>query len=109
MEVQETKLVLFTVDLANYTRACAHESALSIARFLDDWYRQCAASIRPRGGRIVKFIGDACLGVFPEARVLDAIDAATALAAELRTLRATHRWPVELGANLHIAVVAEGD
>src|SRR6478736_5474589 len=107
MEFRETKLVLFAVDLAGYTRACAHESALSIATFLNAWYRQCAEHVRSRGGRVVKFIGDACLAVFPESRALDAIDAATALGGALRSLR--QGWPVDLGANLHIAVVAEGE
>ena len=77
MDIQESKLVLVTADLAGYARACAHHGALDIAHFLDGWYRQCADVIRARGGRVVKFIGDACLAVFPEDRAVDAIDAAT--------------------------------
>ena len=107
MDIQESKLVLFTADLAGYARACAHLGALDIAHFLDGWYRQCADVIRARGGRLVKFIGDAVLAVFPDDRALDAIDAATELAAALRASRGT--WRIELGANIHLAIVAEGD
>jgi adenylate cyclase len=108
MEIRESKLVLFTADLAGYTKACASRDALSIAHFLDAWYVDCARVLRGRGGRVVKFIGDAVLAVFDEARALDAIEAASELAAALRARR-DDGWRVDLGANVHIAVVAEGD
>jgi class 3 adenylate cyclase len=107
MEIRESKLVLFTADLAGYAKACAHRDALSIARFLDAWYGDCSRVLRGRGGRVVKFIGDAVLAVFDEARAIDAIEAASELAGELRTRR--DDWRVELGANVHVAIVAEGD
>jgi class 3 adenylate cyclase len=109
MEIVETKLVLWAVDLAGYTRACAHLDALSIARFLDAWYGHCGREVRDRGGRVVKFMGDACFAVFPEDRVTDAIDAATALVTALGPLRAEHGWRIDLGANVHLAIVAAGD
>jgi adenylate cyclase len=107
MEIQETKLVLLAVDLAGYTKACANQSALTVALFLDGWYRQCVDAVRSRGGRVVKFIGDACLATFPESGGGDAIAAARALATSLRGSGAS--WPVELSANVHVAVVAAGD
>jgi adenylate cyclase len=109
MNVTETKLVLLAVDLAGYTRSIASLDAIAVAAFVDEWYRQCATEIRSRGGRVVKFIGDGCLAVFPDERGADAIDAARALAAALGPLRARHGWKVELGANVHAATVAAGD
>jgi adenylate cyclase len=105
----ETKLVLLSVDLAGYSRAAAHLEAIAIAAFIDDWYVACAGAIRARGGRVVKFIGDACLAVFAEDRALDAIDAAQAIHAALVPLRTRHGWKIEVGANVHVAVVAHGD
>jgi len=107
MEIRETKLVLLSADLAGYTRACAHRDALAIGRFLDTWYRECARVIRARGGRVVKFIGDAVLAVFAEAHAVDAVDAATALGDALRACCGD--WRVTLGANVHVAIVAEGE
>lgn len=103
MTFQETKLVLFSADLAGYARATAHMEALAVAAFLDEWYRQCGDAIRSRGGRIIKFMGDGCFATFPEDRCLDAVDAALALG------RTTHALPVDVGTKLHLGVVAAGD
>jgi class 3 adenylate cyclase len=105
MEIRESKLVLLTADLAGYARACAHRDALAIARFIDGWYRGSAGVIRTRGGRIVKFIGDAVLAVFDDGRAIDAVDAAI----ELTDALGPNEWRVELSANVHAAVVAEGE
>lgn len=105
----ETKLCLLAADLAGFARACTGESALAIATFLDRWYRQCASIVTSRGGRVVKFMGDGVLAVFAAERVLAAVDAASALSAATRELRADTRWRVDLGANVHLAIVAEGE
>ncbi len=109
MPIQENKLVLFVADLAGYTRATAALEARAVAAFLDEWYAQCAAVVRTRGGRLVKYMGDACFATFPEDRCADAVDAAMELAATIAPLRSRHCIAVEMGANVHMAVVAEGD
>ena len=101
--MREAKLCLLVVDLAGYTRAVASLEALQVAEFLDAWYRECARAIRARGGRVVKYMGDACLAVFPEEKTVDAVDAAMALRAPAKGL------DLKVGANVHLAVVAEGD
>jgi adenylate cyclase len=106
--MKETKLVLLAADLAGYTKACAHLEALSIAQFLDRWYRQASPIITSRGGRVVKFIGDGMFAVFPEQAAVAAVDAASALREAINTLRG-NEWRVDLGANVHIAIVAEGE
>jgi class 3 adenylate cyclase len=105
--MQEAKLVLVAADLAGYARAAAHEDALSIASFLDRWYRTAAKLTRAHGGRVVKFMGDAVLAVFPETSAIAAVDAATDLRAQLPALRGS--WRVDLGVNVHLAIVAEGE
>jgi adenylate cyclase len=107
MEITETKLVLVSADLAGYTRCAAGLDALTVARFLDGWYRAAAAIIRARGGRVVKFMGDAVLAVFPEDRAVDAVDACEQMIESVRATRGVMK--VELGANVHTAVVAEGE
>jgi adenylate cyclase len=106
--MKETKLVLLAADLAGYTKACAHLDALSIARFLDRWYRQVSPSIASRGGRVVKFIGDGVFAVFPETAAVAAVDAASELREAINALRG-NEWRIDLGANVHIAIVAEGE
>ena len=109
MDIVETKLVLWSVDLAGFTRVCAHQDAMTIARFVDAWYGHCATAVRAHGGRVIKFIGDACFAVFPDERAEDAIAAATELIQSLGQLRTGHGFDkIELGANVHLAVVAAG-
>jgi adenylate cyclase len=103
MTFQETKLVLFSADLAGYARATAHMEALAVATFLDDWYRRCGDVIARRGGRIIKFMGDGCFATFPEDRCVDAVDAAIDLG------RATLPLAVGVGTKLHLGVVAAGE
>lgn len=106
---RETKLVLISASLAGYARATADLEALAVAAFLDDWYRQCAQTIRARGGRVVKFMGDGCLAAFPEDDCVGAIETATELQRTIEGVRSKHQLKVEIGANVHLAVVAEGD
>lgn len=107
--MKETKLCLLSADLAGFARACANQDALSIAQFLDGWYRRCAPIITSRGGRIVKFMGDAVLAVFPEDATLAAVDCASVLREQCVEQRAQSHWRIDLGANVHLAIVAEGD
>ena len=109
MTFRETKLVLLSAAMAGYARATANLDALAVAVFLDDWYRRCAATIRDRGGRLVKYIGDGCLATFPDDKCVEAVDTATELRRVIDALRSEHPLKVEIGANVHLAVVAEGD
>src|SRR5262249_960127 len=109
MTFQETKRVLFSADLAGYARATALLDALTVAAVLDDWYCHCAATIAAHGGRVVKFMGDGCLATFPDDRCTAAVDAAVDLQRIVEAARSKHHLRIEVGANLHLAVVAEGD
>ncbi len=109
MPIRERKLVLLEADLAGYARWSGHLEASAVAGFLDEWYRLCARIIRDRGGRVVKYIGDGCFAVFPEAAAVAAVEAATTLRAELGTLKVAKGSPVDLSAKVHLAVVAEGE
>jgi class 3 adenylate cyclase len=99
----ERKLVLLAVDLAGYTRWANTLDALSLAEFVDDYYRRCAAEIGARGGRIVKFMGDACLAVFEADAAAQALETAETLASR------PPGGPLQVSANVHLATVAAGE
>ncbi len=109
MSIRETKLVLLTADLTGFARAVASLDALTIATMLDDWYRRAATVIKQRGGRVVKFMGDACLATFPEDTCLGAVDAAGELASTVAALNQTRGLKLDVGVNVHLAIVAEGE
>jgi hypothetical protein len=71
--------VLWTADLAGYGRATSNLAALAIAEILDDGYRRCGVAVTNGGGRVVKYMGDACLATFPEERCEQAVESARAL------------------------------
>jgi len=109
MSFEEKKLVLLAADLAGYTRATAGLDALAVAELVTDWYARCNRVVAKHGGRIVKFMGDACFATFVEERAVDAVDAAVTLADEACSLARARGVRVEVGTNIHLAVVAEGD
>jgi len=100
------KLTLFVVDLAGYTRGVAEADALDLARFLDRYYRLAGGEVRARGGRVVKFMGDACFATFPEEGCVAAVDCAQSIVGLLDARREPFFSGV--GANVHLASVAEG-
>jgi class 3 adenylate cyclase len=109
MSFRETKLVLVAADLAGYARAMASLEALAVGALLDDWYRRSSRIVRAHGGRIVKYIGDACLATFPDEKCGEAVDAVLELERDLERWTAERRLKLELGASVHVAVDAEGD
>jgi len=109
MTFKEEKLVLFMADLAGFARATAAMDALGVADFLADWYARCGNAVTSHGGDIVKFMGDACFATFPEDGAARAIDAAVALRGESCELAKARSVRVDLGANVHLAVVAAGE
>jgi class 3 adenylate cyclase len=58
---------------------------------------------------VVKFVGDGCLAVFEPTDAVRAIDAADALRSRVRELGSAHDVELDLGANIHLSTVAEGE
>jgi len=109
MNIQETKLVLWVSDLAGFARATGSLDAMSLASFCDEWYRACGSKVRSAGGRVVKFMGDACFATFPEEKVVAAVDAAVGMHEMLVPICTKHRMMIDVGSNIHLGIVAEGE
>lgn len=106
---RETKLAIAVLDLAGFFALCRDHEDLEIAAFLEDFYRLCHDRIAAAGGRVVKFVGDAVLSVFPPERTAAAVEAAVALRREVARLGEARGWRVAAGVNLHLARVVEGE
>jgi adenylate cyclase len=105
---RETRLVLLAADLAGFTRAVAALDALSLARFLDTYYERAGEHVARHGGRVVKFMGDACFAVFPEEHAAAAVACAEEMAGDREPVPGA-RLAITPGVNVHLAVVAEGE
>jgi adenylate cyclase len=104
----EIDLLIAFADLTRFAAQSTRVTDEELARVMDAHYERVAARIEPAGGRVVKFIGDAALMVFPvdEAdraaiALLDLkeeVDAAFAeLGWECRLVVKVHRGPVIAG------------
>ena len=102
----EVPLLIAFVDLTRFFLQSQRVSDLVLADTLDAFYECVAAHVEKSGGRVVKFMGDACFAVFPEDRTVDAVDAVLALEREASGPRGLG---LSLGANVHLAIVAEGE
>lgn len=111
--------VVWYADLKGFTAASDRWPGPAIIDMLDDAFESLAAPLRPRGGQVLKFIGDAMLAIFAidgeaEAvvcrRALDAAEEALAALAETNLRRAGEDLPcVEADIALHVGEVLYGN
>ena len=111
--------VVWYADLRGFTAASDRWPGPAIIDMLDDAFEALAAPLRPRGGQVLKFIGDAMLAIFavegePEAtvcrRALDAAEEALAALGEAAARREQAGMPaVEADIALHVGDVLYGN
>jgi adenylate cyclase len=106
---RERQLVIVMVDLARFTQAVAALALPDLASLVDRFYLAAGEVIGEHGGRVVKFVGDGCLAVFEPAEVLAALQAVEALRARAGAVGTDYGVMLELGANVHLATVAEAE
>lgn len=109
MAFTEQQLVVVVIDLANFVHSVRGMSATEIAALVDRYFREVAGPVEEAGGRIVKFLGDAVLAVFPPDRAADAVAAVHQLGPTVRQLGRDHGIELDLGVNVHLSTVAEGE
>jgi adenylate cyclase len=108
-EVRERQLAIVLVDLARFTHAVAGIDLRALASLVEAFYREATAVISSHGGRVVKFVGDGCLAVFEPDDAVRAVEAVEQLRARVRSIGSEHGADLDLGANVHVSTVAEGD
>ena len=105
---EERTLVMVLADLAGFTRAVAHLSAVEIAEVVHRFYVLCGELVDAHGGRVVKCSGDNCLAVFDASGAPSAVAYAASLRDGVAELASELGVGIELGANIHLATVAVG-
>ena len=105
----ERRRVMLMVDLAGFTRAVAALSAMELAQLVDRFYCLAAEAVESAGGEVVKYVGDGCLAIFDEADAVAAVACARGLAGPVATLGRDFSIDLDVGANIHLSVVVEGE
>jgi len=105
----EDRRVLMLADLVGYQRLTRGRPDLEIWALLDDFARLAHSHVAAAGGRVIKYLGDACFADFPPARALDAVDAAAAIRRDAGPLGQRHLGrPLRVSVNLHMGRVVTG-
>ena len=95
-------------DLSRIPEWSSSEQDAAVASFLQEFYALAGRHIEPAGGRIVKFMGDAGLAVFPTDSAEDVIFALCAFAREARTCAQQAGLDAWLNVNVHVGPVLTG-
>jgi adenylate cyclase len=104
-----TPLLIVFVDLTRFTAQTRRTGDADLAEVIDGYYERVAAAISGAGGRMVKFIGDGGLAVFPEAAVDAGVTALLALKDQIDAWMASLGWDCRLEARAHFGTVVAGD
>jgi class 3 adenylate cyclase len=102
-------VVILVSELNGFAKAFQARPDDVMADFLDRFYRLAESVLQTHGGRIIKFIGDSVLAVFPVTHAPQAIAAAAALERESGSLLAELGKTASFGANLHMGPAVEAE
>lgn len=95
-------------DLSGFAKWSAVDDDARVAGFLQSFYTLAAKHIIPAGARIVKFMGDGGLAVFPKSSTEAVIVALCAYSQETRDRAREYGLDTELNVNVHVGPVISG-
>jgi class 3 adenylate cyclase len=104
----ETPLLIAFADLTRYQVQTRRVGDAALAEVMNAFYEKVTAPVVAAGGRVVKFIGDAALLVFPEDRVDAGVAALLALKEEVDAWFAGLRWEPRLVVKAHFGAAISG-
>jgi class 3 adenylate cyclase len=100
-------LVAF-LDLTRYAVQIERLEDLDVAAVMAEYYELVGRSVRAANGKVVKFIGDAAIAVFPDTSVDAGVLALLALKTAVDRFMASRKWECTLVVGAHYGTVASG-
>lgn len=97
-------MVIAFVDLSGYTVQTGKSNDAEVADVIDGYYQLVART----GGRVVKFIGDAALLVYPEEDLERAVEGLLLLRGEVDAYLAERGWGCHVNVKVHVGTVMAG-
>jgi len=104
----ESAYLIAFVDLTRFMAQSQRVSDGEIADTLDLFYQHVAAAVEDARGRVVKYLGDAALVVFPEDGVDRGVEALLDLKTSIDRFMVTRGWDCRLTAKAHFGVAVAG-
>jgi class 3 adenylate cyclase len=103
----ETLVIMF-IDLARFQIASRRVKDGELVEILESFYDSMVDTLKPVGGRVVKFMGDGALVVFGADDTDEAVRAVLELKADVDTKLAERRFVTPLVARVHVGEVMAG-
>ena len=97
------------LDFTLFDKQSQRVDDAEIAETLDAHYQRVTQAVRAAGGRVIKFIGDATMLVFPESSVDAGVRAILDLIASENRLMQEKGWDCRLQAKAHFGSVIAGE
>ena len=104
----EVPLLIAFADLTRFAAQSMCVSDVELAAMMDAFYQRVTTRIDGAGGRVVKFIGDAALIVFPEAAADRGIGALLDLKEDIDAFMTDAQWECRLNVKVHFGTVIAG-
>jgi len=82
----ECRMIVARADVAGFSKACQNKSNLDTFRMLDTFYHLVHRLTTDAGGKVVKFLGDAALMIYPVQNAAEAIAGLESLKSEAQDL-----------------------
>ncbi len=95
-------------DLSLFAEWSSSDDDERVAGFLQEFYELAADALQPAGCRLVKFMGDAGMAVFPVGRAEDAIFALCEFSVSTRRVAGARKLDVYCNTNIHVGDVITG-
>ena len=104
----EVPLLIAFVDLTRYAAQSQRVTDRALADTIDTYYERVASLVERAGGRVVKFIGDAALLVFPEDAVDRGVEGLLQLKDTVDELMQERGWDCRLAVKAHFGTTVAG-
>ena len=105
----EVPLLIAFVDLSRFASGSRKRSDSQVADMLDGFYARVGEQVAESGGKVVKFIGDAALVVFPEDLADEGVRALLALKQRVDQWLDAGGWDSSLIVKAHFGTAIAGD
>jgi class 3 adenylate cyclase len=104
----EVPLLIAFVDLTRFAAQSQCLTDTALADTIDTYYERVATVVERAGGRVIKFIGDAALLVFPEEGLDRGVESLLQLKDAVDELMAARGWDCRLAVKAHFGVTVAG-
>ena len=105
--IEQAVLIVFA-DLTRFTVNARSTPDATLADLIDAYYRHAESLVAAAGGRVVKFMGDAFLAVWPEARAGGGVEALPDLKRDIDAWWAAKSWDSRVVLKAHFGRAVAG-